>query len=106
LFFSYLGGIDIKNAECGMVTPDYYHPPLITDLLLPKRPLLHNQGNSYLNYASGVYFMLYESLANCDWSCVYRQTSVDLAVDNLNAAVNDAIVIIAKTNFRIGNLVR
>jgi hypothetical protein len=53
--------------------------------------LLQNQGPSYLNYASGYYLMLYESLPNCDWTCVYNQTSVDFADDSLNAAVNDAI---------------
>jgi aminoglycoside N3'-acetyltransferase len=43
-----------------------------------------------MNYTSGDYLMLYESLANCDWACVYNQTSVDLAVDSLNAVVTKA----------------
>lgn len=45
----------------------------------------------HINYTSGDYLMLYKSLANCDWTCVYNQTSVHLAVDSLNAAVNESI---------------
>jgi hypothetical protein len=65
-----------------MMTPDYCHLPLITDVLLPTGWPLQNHGPSYMNYASGNYLMLYESFANCDWACVYNQTSVDFVVDN------------------------
>jgi hypothetical protein len=89
LFFN-VAGTGIKNSEYGMVASDFYHLPLVTDVLLPTRWLLHSQGLSNLNYASGDYFMLYESLANCGWSCVYKLMYVDIAVDSLNTAVYDA----------------
>jgi hypothetical protein len=68
----------------------WWHLIIITDVLLATCRLLHNEGPSYLNYASNNYLMLYESSANCDWTCVYNQTSVDLAVYSLNAVVNEA----------------
>jgi aminoglycoside N3'-acetyltransferase len=72
--------------------------------------LLHNQGLSYLNYASDDHLMLHESLTNCDWSCVCKHMSVDLAVESLNTAVNDATtqampVSYHRTNFCVSNLV-
>jgi hypothetical protein len=41
-----------------------------------------------MSYASEHYFLLYESLADCDWTCVYNQTCVDLAADSLNTVIN------------------
>jgi hypothetical protein len=32
LSFSNFNVINIKNAELPMVTPDYHHPPLVTDM--------------------------------------------------------------------------
>lgn len=55
-----ISGFDIKNADFDMVSSDY-HPPFITDVLLPTSQLLHNQGPSYMHYASSEYLMLYES---------------------------------------------
>jgi hypothetical protein len=52
LVFSNFDGKDIKNAEFGVVTPDYYHPPLFTDVLLPTGRVLQNQGPSYILFKS------------------------------------------------------
>jgi hypothetical protein len=32
LVLSNFDGVDINNAEFGMLTPDYYHPHLVIDL--------------------------------------------------------------------------
>jgi hypothetical protein len=55
LIFSNFDEIDIKNTESGMVTPDYYHPSLVTDVLLATCRLLHNKGPSYMKYSCGDY---------------------------------------------------
>jgi hypothetical protein len=54
-----------------MMTPDYHHPPLVTDVLLLASRLLQNEGP--------------------DWTCAYNQTSADLPVDSLNAVVIEAV---------------
>jgi hypothetical protein len=43
------------------------------------------------NYGQGDYFLLYNTLSNCDWSCVLNENSVDSAVYNLTAGVSETI---------------
>jgi hypothetical protein len=45
----------------------------------------------YYYYTSGDYSLLYNFLSSYDWSCVYREASVDSAVTQLNAAVSEAM---------------
>jgi hypothetical protein len=79
------------SAYSGLITPDTYHPPFSTDVLLP---LVNNNLNSeitYLIYSAGNYTLLYNLLPTCDWSSVYETTSVGTAVANLNDAVHGAM---------------
>jgi hypothetical protein len=42
-------------------------------------------------YGRGDYLLLYNTLLNSDWSCVYSENSDDSAVLNLTAIVSEAI---------------
>jgi hypothetical protein len=43
------------------------------------------------NYGQGDYLVLYNTLSDCDWSCVLNLNSVDSAVYNLTASVSETI---------------
>jgi hypothetical protein len=83
---------DLKSvpADSGLVTPDTYHPPLSIDVFLPHVDDNLNCEFSYRNFAAGNCTLLYNILSACDWSSVY-ETSVDVAVTSLNAAVRGAM---------------
>jgi hypothetical protein len=72
-----------------LVVPDTYHPPLCTDLniLTSSSCLIH----FVINLAVITYALPYEILSSYDWYCVYKQTSVDSAVIELNYVVVNSL---------------
>jgi hypothetical protein len=56
--FSKFDGTHIKNAEFGVVTSDYYHPSLVTDVLFPTGRLLQNQGPYHIQIGLSVITVL------------------------------------------------
>jgi hypothetical protein len=74
-----------------MVKPDLLHRPMVIDIDLRTDKSTHNIEHSYRKFADGHYNKLHNILSNYDWSQVYNNTSVDAAVDSLNAAVHYAI---------------
>jgi hypothetical protein len=72
-------------TDSGIVKPDAYHSPLVTNILLPSETSTRNCEYSYSKFAPGDYTLLYDTLWTCYWSCLYNITSVDDAVANLNA---------------------
>jgi hypothetical protein len=83
---------DLKSVpgDSGLVTPYTYHPTLSINIFLPHVNNNLNCEFSYRNFAAGSYTLLYNILSACDWSSVY-ETSVDVAVTSLNAAVRGAM---------------
>jgi hypothetical protein len=83
---------DLKSvpADSGLVVPDTYHPPLNIDVFLPNVNNNLNYEFSYRIFTAGNYSLLYNILSAYDWSSVY-ETSVDVAVASLNAAVRGAM---------------
>jgi hypothetical protein len=84
---------DLKSVppDSGLVTPDTYHPSLNIDVLLPHVNNNLNSEFGYRIFAAGNYTLLYNILSTYDWSSVYETSSVDVAVQSLNAAVQDAM---------------
>jgi hypothetical protein len=74
-----------------LVTPDKYHPPLNTDVLLPNVNNTLNYEFSYQIFAAGNYILLYNILSAYDWPSMCETSSVDVAVASLNAAVRGAM---------------
>jgi hypothetical protein len=87
LVFSNYTDIAVSNSYIDLVKPDTFHPSLVIDLsiFLPSFALSQRY---YHNYAYGDYALLYNFLSCYDWSCVYRESSVDTAVTQLNAAAS------------------
>jgi hypothetical protein len=69
-----------------MVALDNYHSPLNLDFKLTLDSQL-----TFLtplrNYGQVDYLLLYNTLSNYDWSCVFNENSVDSAVYNFTASV-------------------
>jgi hypothetical protein len=80
------------------------HPSLVIDLSIFLPSYAQSQ-LSFRNYAYGDYALLYTFLSCYDWSCVYRESSVDIAVTKLNAAVSEATSIPLGPNIHAGFLV-
>jgi hypothetical protein len=91
LICSNLSDLCITPVDRGLIKPDNYHPPLITNIYLSFTACIQNYVYSYRKFSSGDYALLYNILSTFDWSCVYGTTSIDSAVACLNAAVQDAM---------------
>jgi hypothetical protein len=89
LIFSNFVGILLDYVEHGLVQPDSFsfHPPFITDCTIPFRQNNQNVNTPYKRYSAGDYVLLYTALFTYDWSAFYNETSVDAAVDRVNAAI-------------------
>jgi hypothetical protein len=90
LVFTNINNLNVSISDFSMVSPDKYHPPLLLDfqLMLDYSYLL---STSRRLYGRGDYLLLYNTLLNSNWSCVYNENSVDSAVLNLTATVSEAI---------------
>jgi hypothetical protein len=90
LVFAKFHSVTVAISDFELVVSDAYHPPLCTDL-----NILTTSSQSlrycFRNYPRGDYALLYEILSSCDWSCVYKQTSVDSAVNELNSVVVNSL---------------
>jgi hypothetical protein len=91
LIFTNLRDLDITPAVPGLIKPDNYHPPLIIKVSLPVANSKQSAVRSFRKFSSGDYGLLYHILSTTDWSCVYGTSSVDSAVDCLNAVVQGAM---------------
>jgi hypothetical protein len=90
LIVSYFMVLRIIFVHSGIVKPDNYPPPLVSDIHLPFVSCIQNYEYPYLKFASGDYTKLYNILSVYDWSCVHDTSSVDAAVASLNPTVQDA----------------
>jgi hypothetical protein len=50
-----------------------------------------NSNNAYRRFPAGDYALLYNTLLSYDWSPLYNEYSLDVAVNRLNEAVMQAI---------------
>jgi hypothetical protein len=90
LVFTNINDICVSLSNYPVVSPDNYHPPLNIDFkltldsqltfLIPRR-----------NYGQVDYLLLYNTLSNYNWSCVFNESSIDSAVHNFTASVSEAI---------------
>jgi hypothetical protein len=90
LVFANYTDVAVSNSYVHLVEPDTFHPSLVIDLsiFLPSFALSQRY---FHNYAYGDYALLYTFLSCYDWSCVYRESFVDTAVTQLNAAASEAM---------------
>jgi hypothetical protein len=91
LFFPNFVYISFDYLDHGLVHPDPFHPPFIIDCIIPLRRNNQNFNTPYKRYSVGDYVWLHNALFTYDWSALYNETSVDAAVDRLNAVVAQAI---------------
>jgi hypothetical protein len=90
LVFANFTEVAVSNSYIDSVDPDTFHPSLLIDLSI-FLPSYSQSQRSFRNYAYGDYALLYTFLSSYDWSCVYRESSVDTTVTQLNAAVSEAM---------------
>jgi hypothetical protein len=89
--FSNVNDLRTSISDYPMVAPDNYHPPLINldfKLTCDCQPTLLNPRH---NHGQADYMLLYNTLSNCDWSCILNKDPVDSAVYNFTASVSEAI---------------
>jgi hypothetical protein len=79
--------LSVDRAEYGLVEPNHFHPSFIIDCAMPVQRYKENFNISYKRFSAGDCAVLYNSLSTYDWSSLYNETSVDAAVDRLNAVV-------------------
>jgi hypothetical protein len=73
-----------------IVTLDNYHPPLVDfKLIFDCKPTPLTPRHSY---TKGDYLLLYNTLSNCDWSCVLNETSINSAVYKITACVSNLLM--------------
>jgi hypothetical protein len=72
-----------------MVASDNYHLPFHLDFKLPFdcQPTFLTCRRSFIQRD---YLLLYNTLSNCDWSCVLNENSVHFAVYNFTSSVSEA----------------
>jgi hypothetical protein len=85
LVFTNINDLCVSLSYYPMVAPDNYHPPLI-NFRFPTYFLTARR-----NYGQEDYLLLYNTLSNYDWSCIFNENSVDSAVYNLTSSVSEAI---------------
>jgi hypothetical protein len=61
--FSNLSDLRITSVDHGLIKPDNYHPPLITNIYLPFTTCIQNYLCSYRKFFSGDYALLYNILS-------------------------------------------
>jgi hypothetical protein len=79
MFFDFTD-IGITFLDSRIIKPDPYHPPFVTDIILPLASPTQNCEYSCGNFASGENTSLYNILPTYDWSCVYDINSAEAAV--------------------------
>jgi hypothetical protein len=87
LVFAVFGDMNMILTDNSLVQPDNYHLTFIIDIDLFFENSIQTHDFSYRRFATRDYLSLYNIFYNYDWSCVYSATTVDAAVDSLNAAV-------------------
>jgi hypothetical protein len=90
--FSNFADLSVDHAEYGPVQHDHFHPPFVTDGVIPVRHHKQNFNISYERYSAKDYVVLYNALSTYIWSSLYNETSVDAAVNRLNVAVTQAMI--------------
>jgi hypothetical protein len=90
LVFANFHNVTVAISDFEWVVPDTYHPPMCTDLNI-LTSCSQSLRYSFRNYPRGDYALLYEILSSYDWSFVYKQTSVDSAVNELNSVVVNSL---------------
>jgi hypothetical protein len=91
LVFPNSADFTIYRAEYGIVQSDHYHPPNITDCIMPIRHSKHTVNIPFNRYSAGDYLLLCDALSNYDLTPLYKVSSVDADVDRLNAVVTEAM---------------
>jgi hypothetical protein len=79
LVFPNFTDLAVSNSYIDLVELDTLHPSLVIDLSIFLPSYAQSQ-LSFRNYAYGDYALLYTFLSCYGWSCVYRESSVDIAV--------------------------
>jgi hypothetical protein len=93
LVFDNFVDISLDYVEHGLVHPDPFHPRFIIDCTIQRWRNNQNCNTPYKRYSAGDYALLYNALFTYDWSALYIETSVDAAVDRLDVAVAQAIIL-------------
>jgi hypothetical protein len=91
LVFASITDVQSVPVDSGLVKSDAYHPPPSIHVYLPYVSNALNCESTYRNITAGNYTLLYTILSTCDWSGVYKPTSVNVAVASLNPTVREAM---------------
>jgi hypothetical protein len=90
LVFANFSNVGVSDSTIDSVTPNNYHPFLITELSLltaapPHTPCL------FCNYTHCDHARLFKIISSHDWSWVHEQSSADTAVNQLISSITDAL---------------